>query len=180
MAEPGLYTPKLEGSVDTPAVKLKLAVLDGTLITPKVPPDEPGVPGIPCGPVAPVFVASPLGPVKPVVPGGPCVPVAPVFVEEPGIPVAPIAPGLPDNPGAPVVPVEPVLEAYPDIPGEPVAPVRADGFDHFHAADEADFVEVVKRAVEGLVRASHRLRRHQRHGHRARGNLRAGTGDHRL
>jgi hypothetical protein len=27
VAEPGLYIPKLEGSVDTPDVKLKLAVL---------------------------------------------------------------------------------------------------------------------------------------------------------
>jgi hypothetical protein len=51
--EPGLNVPKLDGRLEVARVKLKFAVLDGTFITPYLPPDpdDPGGPGSPVGPL---------------------------------------------------------------------------------------------------------------------------------
>jgi hypothetical protein len=73
---PGLNVPKLDGNVDTAVLKLKFAVLAGTLIDPSVTP-EPAGPGVP---VAPVEVALPFAPVNPV---NPVNPVGPVFTVPP-------------------------------------------------------------------------------------------------
>jgi hypothetical protein len=73
---PGLNVPKLDGNVDTAALKLKLAVLAGTFIDPRDTPEPTG----PVAPVAPVKLVLPFAPVNPV---NPVNPVGPVFTVPP-------------------------------------------------------------------------------------------------